>query len=279
MKVRFAISPGRTAFDPASFTRFVVGLEERRFDTVWLSDIPLSDGIEPVLGLSIAAAHTTTLKLGANVVPIGRSPLQLAKQLAQLDRLSGGRVLLTMVPGVGTPAERSALGVAAGTAGAVGAELERMIAELRRLWTEGPARPLQQPLELWLGGRGPKALERAGRIGDGWLGAALSPAEAKEAKASIDASAQAAGRQVDPEHFGMSIAVARHDPGDAAFEAARRRRPDVDPRLLMPVGTDALRRRVEQYVAAGCSKFVLHPVPGSEDDLDWLADTVLPLQS
>ena len=37
------------------------------------------------------------------------------------------------------------------------------------------ARPVQEPLEVWLGGRGPKALERAGRIADGWLGAQLTP--------------------------------------------------------------------------------------------------------
>ena len=67
--------------------------------------------IVPRLGQSPQAFVSPTAKLGANVVPVGRNPMQLARQLAQLDRLSNGRVLLSLVPGVDQPGERAALGV------------------------------------------------------------------------------------------------------------------------------------------------------------------------
>ena len=70
-------------------------------------------------------------------------------------------------------------------------------------------RPVQDPLEVWLGGRGPKALDRVGRIADGWLGAHVTPAEASHALQRIQAAAAAAGRELDPEHFGISIGYTR----------------------------------------------------------------------
>ena len=124
-------------------------------------------------------------------MPIGRNPLLLAKQLAQIDQLSGGRLLLMIVPGIGSPAEREALGMLGADRGAY---LDEVVPLLRRFWSGEPVehhsdrfsfakltvhpRPVQDPLELWLGGSGPKALARAGRLADGWLGAALTASEA-----------------------------------------------------------------------------------------------------
>ncbi len=103
MKVRIAASPGRGMIDPVELAQFVDGLEARRFDTMWLSDVPMGSTVDPMLGLAFAASRTTRLKLGANVVPFGRTPYVLAKDLAQLDRLSNGRVLLSLVPGLDQP--------------------------------------------------------------------------------------------------------------------------------------------------------------------------------
>ncbi len=279
MKVRFAISPGRTPFDPEVFEEFVDGLEQRRFDTMWLSDFPLGGSIEPLVGLAIAAERTKRLKLGANVVAIGRNATQLGKHLAQLDQVSRGRLLLMIVPGQATPADRVALGSVELN---LGQEIERVVGEMRVLWATGAARPVQDPLEVWLGGRGPLALDRMGRIGDGWLGAALTPGETATAVAKINESAAAAARQVDPEHFGMSIACASTEPGDEVFEFFRRRRPDLDPRQLLPVGADALKRLLDFYAEAGCSKFVVSTLQmgdSMQSELDWLAETLLPLQT
>ena len=298
MKVRFAVTPTPGALEEQSFDEYLERCEALGFDTLWLSDVPLGPQGDPLLALAYAAARTRSLKLGANVVPLGRNPLGLAKQLAQLDRLSGGRLLLTFVPGLGSEEERAALGVGERNRGRL---LEESLALLRRWWAgeavtakygelgfQGVAitpGPVQEPLEVWLGGRSRVALERAGRCSDGWLGAFVVPAEAAQAREAIQRSARDCGRVIDPEHFGMSVLAARREPGDALLAALRRQRSDSELRASVPVGSAATRELVEGYCAAGISKFVVRPLEPSEGapdwraDLDWLAETLLPLQS
>ena len=297
MKVRFAVAPGLGPQDRVSLAALVDGLEARGFDTLWLSDLPLGPMTDPLVGLPFAAARTERLKLGANVVPIGRNPMVLAKALAQLDRLSEGRLLLSFVPGVDQPGEAAALGVGDG-ARARGAYLEEVIPLIRRWWAGEavehaserfrfpgitlPVRPVQDPLEIWLGGSGPVALDRVGRIADGWLGAALSPSEAEAARRRIDAAAAAAGRAVDPEHHGLSIPYAATEPDAATVAGVRSRRPDADLTDLLPVGRKSLRDLVQRLTDAGLSKFVVRPTgpPRAWDtELDWLADALLDLQT
>lgn len=295
MKVRIAVAPGGGPWSAESYLALVDGLEERHFDTIWLSDVPLAPTIDPGVGLAFAAARTRRLKLGANVVPIGRNPMLLAKELAQIDQLSGGRLLLMMVPGIGRPAEREALGVLGADRGAY---IEEVLGLLRGFWSGESVehhsgrfsysgitvrpRPVQDPLEIWLGGMGPKALDRAGRLADGWLGAALTPAEAGAARLRIEAAAEVAGRHIDPEHFGLSLTYSRAEAPADALALLAERRPDADPASLMPVGRDGLRRLIRSLLDQGLSKFVLRPAtpPVSiDEELDWLAEAVLGLQS
>jgi probable F420-dependent oxidoreductase len=295
VKIRIAVAPGATGFDPDGYAAMVDGLERVGFDTLWLSDIPLGAAVDPIVGLGYAASRTSRLKLGANVVPIGRNPMTLAKELAQLDQLSCGRVLLSLVPGVDQPGEREALGFGRGNRWAY---IEEVIPLLRRWWAGDDVdhhserlhfsaisvrpTPVQDPLEIWLGGIGPAALSRVGRLADGWLGAALSPEEAGAARASIEASAAEAGRTVDPEHFGLSISYARIEPDPATLASLQARRPGVPPEDLLPVGADGLRDFLCRYADQGLSKFVVRaagPVGSWDDELSWLAEHALPLQT
>ena len=294
VKIRFAVSPGTRQFDAAELEAFAVASEAIGFDSIWLSDVPLSPIGDPLLTLAYAAARTSRLKLGLNLVPIGRNPMLVARQLAQLDRLSGGRVLVTLVPGLGQPGERAALGFPTGDRGAL---IEEIIGLLRRWWAgeavdhhrngfayEGvrvEPTPHQQPLEIWLGGTGPKALERVGRCGDGWLTATITPSEAAQGRATILAAADANERAVDVEHFGISIPYARREVPATALAVLRQRRSDGDLAGIVPVGAEQLGELIGQHVEAGLSKFVLRPLdPRSIDaDLAWLADVVLPLQT
>lgn len=144
------------------------------------------------------------------------------------------------------------------------------------------ARPRQDPLEVWLGGRGPRALDRLGRVADGWLGALVTPREAIAARERIQTAAANAGREVDPEHFGMSSAYARTDPQPSQLAALMVRRPDADPRALISVGRDGLRALIQGYIDAGLSKFVVRPAQrtGSwEAEAQWLAEAILDLQT
>lgn len=296
MKVRFAVAPPAGIGDLDGFTALIGLIEELGFDTVWLSDVPVAGALDPLVGLCFAAATTTRLKLGANFVPIGRNPFRLAKELAALDRLSRGRVLLSLVPGLDQPGERKVLGLAAGDRWRY---IEETIALLRRWWAGevvdytssrfdvpsigAPVLPLQEPLELWTGGIGPRALRIAGSLSDGWLGAALTPAEAGAARRRIEEAAADASRSIDSEHFGLSLSYCRDDSlPERALEGLKARRPGVDPRDLIPTGRSGLRSAVAAYLDAGVSKFVVRPVAGSDnwaEELAWLADTLLDLQS
>jgi probable F420-dependent oxidoreductase len=293
VKIRFAVSAG--ARDPEAFQREVIIIEALGFDTVWLSDIPLGPTMDPLVGLAYAAGITTHLKLGANVVPLGRNPLSLAKSLAEIDQLSAGRLLLSFVVGIDQPGERLALGTDGANRGALVEELTPL---LRAWWTgeavnhqwgpytfkdvASPARPVQQPLEVWYGGSGPAALARAGRGADGWLGSFMTPPEAAAARHRILAAADAAGRTIDPEHFGLSLPYAPVEPDTRTVQLLQARRPDADVAALIPVGPDGLRQLVAAHVEAGLSKFVVRPVgPGAEAEaaVEDLAGILLPLQT
>ena len=295
MKIRFAVAPGSGGQDDVRISAFADALEASGFDGVWLSDVPLAPVLDPLLGLALIAGRTRRLRLGANVVPLGRNPFLLAKELAQLDRLCDGRLLLSFVPGLDHPGEREVLGVDGATRGAV---LEEVLGLVRRWWAgeavghrsvrwsfpavTAVARPVQDPLEVWLGGRGPKALERVGRIADGWLGAAITPEEARVAREHIQQSAATAGREVDPEHFGLSIPYARATPDPALLRGLLARRPEIDPLALVPVGAPALRELILGHIDAGLSKFVVRPaaaVTSWENEVDWLSDAILDLQT
>ena len=274
---------------------FAEALENAGFDGLWLSDLPVAAVLDPLLGLALAAGRTSRLHLGANIVPLGRNPFLLAKQLAQIDQISRGRLLLSFVTGLGQPGERQALGLDGSRRGDV---LEEVLGLVRSWWAgeavehrserwtfdhlAPAARPVQDPLEVWLGGRGPRALDRVGRIADGWLGAQLTPAEAGPARRRIQDAARRAEREVDPEHFGMSIPYARNPPGTELLAPLAARRRDVDPLAFVPVGRTGLRGFIERYVDAGLSKFVvrpLAPVASWAEESAWLGDAILDLQT
>jgi probable F420-dependent oxidoreductase len=293
VKIRFAVAPDTGGF--SDILGFADAMEARGFDGIWLSDLPLAPAIDPLLGLALVAGRTKRLRLGANVVPLGRNPFLLAKQLAQLDQISQGRLLLSFVTGIGQPDEREVLGLGTAERGEV---LEELLGLLRAWWAGEAvdhhsdrwsftaiapvARPVQDPLEVWLGGRGPKALDRVGRVADGWLGAQVTAAEARTARERIQSSAERAGREIDPEHFGLSIPYARTAPEPKLLRTLARRRPDIDPLTILPVGRQALRSFIHDSVDAGLSKFVVRPAASIDswaDEAEWLADAILDLQT
>jgi probable F420-dependent oxidoreductase len=288
VKVRIAIGLGATSGNAEEFSATVHAVGRSRFDSLWVSEVLTSPGPDPLVALAVASALEPRLKLGTTMLLPGRHEVRLAKALATLDVLSGGRLLLTFVPGLARGPERAAVGVALEDRGEA---IERTLPRLRRWWAgdevDGLAvrpTPIQQPLEPWLGGLVPSALDRCGRLADGWLGAACSPAEAAAARAAIEAAADMAGRRVDPEHFGMSIGYGRNGIDDRylAGVAERLRGREVEPSDVVPTGYNAVRAMIEAYIDAGISKFVLRPLhldrPWPEE-LEELAAAVADLQT
>ena len=293
MKIRIGVGSGGTASTPDGLAELVTGLDELGFDSLWLSEVLTGPVLDPVVGLAWAAASNPRLKVGTTMLLPGRNVVRLAKQLASLDALCKGRLLVTLVPGLTYAPERDAIGVEPKQRGAV---IDDALPVLRRLWAgetvshDGPAGrftdvklsplPVQQPLEVWLGGNVPGALERCGRLSDGWLPSLCTPEEAAAGREVIEKAAARAGRAISPEHFGMSIGYAATpiDPATARTMAARRPR-SVE---LTPVGYPALRALIERFIAVGFSKFVVRPLQAPKSwraELETLASAVGDLQT
>jgi len=191
---------GRKA-GPEAIRRAAVQAEELGFADVWTSehiilpkDAPYPPSAifwDPVLTLTWAAAFTKKVGLGTSVLVLPmRHPLPLAKELATLQNLSEGRLILGA--GVGwLEAEFAALGVPFRERGR---RMDEGIAIMRAVWSEDPVsfparaipaviqemRMLPQPISpipIWIGGSSEPALKRALRL-DGWHGSRVSPEEA-----------------------------------------------------------------------------------------------------
>jgi probable F420-dependent oxidoreductase len=279
----------------AAFARLVDDIDELGFDSIWLPEVLTAPTLDPLAGLSFAAAHNRHLKLGTTMLLPGRNPVRLANELASLDVLSEGRLLVTFVPGLARQPEVGAVGVPTTDRGR---RMDEMLPLLRRLWageavshhgmsadfdevTIAPM-PVQQPLEFWTGGMVPAALRRCGRYADGWLPSVCTPEEAATARVIIDESADEAGRTISPEHFGVSIAYSPGPLSTAAARAVASTRKGVDPERVIPVGIPGLRTMLEGFLDVGFSKFVVRPLgePDSwRSELETLAAGVLDLQA
>jgi probable F420-dependent oxidoreductase len=297
VKVRIGYGLGVQGLrDSTRFGELVDGLESRGFDSLWLSERLTGDAPDPLVGLAFAAGRTRKLKLGTSVQVLpGRSPVDVAKEWASLDRLSGGRALPAFGLGVANPAEQQAFGVAREER----AEwFDEALPLIRRLWTEdavdhdGPRfsyrglsvrpKPVQQPPDVWLGGRAKSELRRVGRLGDGWLPSFSTPGEVAAGRVLVEEAAAAAGREIDVEHYGALVINVRDAIPDLLVSAIKSRRPDADPADLVPVGLPALRAHLERFLEAGFSKLVLVPAYDPESwtmELDDVAGEVLPLQT
>jgi probable F420-dependent oxidoreductase len=207
---------------------------------------------DPVLTLTWAAAYTRRVGLGTSVLVLPmRHPLPLAKELATLQNLSEGRLILGA--GVGwLEAEFAALGVPFRERGR---RMDEGIAMMRAVWSEDPVsfsarhipaviddmRSLPQPVKpipIWIGGSSQPALARALRL-DGWHGSRVSP----EAAAPIVERLRAA--RPEPE-FAISVRYGWDGTDDGALAA-----------------------RLAGYRASGVGHVLVEPAERALDD--WLA--------
>jgi probable F420-dependent oxidoreductase len=285
MKVRFGIGLGGES-DPVALDIASVAILEHGFDSIWLPEILTRPGPDPLVALAWLSGRHPRLKIGTTMLLPGRHLIRLAKQLATLDQVSGGRFLVTFVPGIAQGPEREAVGVAVRERGAA---IEAGLPAVRRLlegdeldgFTLAPL-PAQKVFSMWLGGNAPASLDRCGRLADGWLPSLLTPQEATAGKAVIERAAADAGRVIDPEHFGVSIGYSRGPMADSVRASLAARSKGRDLETVFPQSLPALRALVEGLLEAGLSKFVLRPsgpVADWSDELGFLAATVNDLQT
>ena len=299
MKVRVGFGLGaRTGVeDQARYRLLVDELERLRFDSLWVSERIGAPGPDPMIAMSIAAARTERLKFGAAVMVLpGRNPVVLAKEHASLDQLSGGRLLPAFGLGVASAPEHQAFGVRREDRARIFDESLRL---MRRLWTEDDVthhgdwfhvegvtvrpKPLQQPIDVWMGGIAPSELKRVGRLADGWLPSFVTPADVEAGIATIQQVAAEHDRTIDPEHFGVLVPYANEPIDDRVLGFLAARRPDVDdPSQLVAPSLAALAGTLQRFVDVGASKFVAVPFAPLGDigvELEALAAVVRPLET
>ena len=215
--------------DPRELPDFAVRAEELGYSSLWVNDFLLRPRIEALTMLAAVAPLTSRVTLGTAVLlPVLRRPVQAAQTLASIDRLSGGRLVLTV--GAAFPGR---FGVPQHVLSSVPWErrftrLDETVALWRQLWAapEGggsfqgsllrfeelppmiaPFRPGGPP--VWLGGASESALRRVGRYYDGWMPYPPSADEYADGLAAVRAAAAEAGRDaaaVTPALF-VSVAV------------------------------------------------------------------------
>jgi probable F420-dependent oxidoreductase len=212
--------------------------EELDYRTVWVTErllFPLApqtpyagtpDGslpevyrkvFDPVETLTFVAARTDRIKLGTSVLDIPYyNPLMLGRRLATLDVLSGGRVIAGFGQGWSKD-EHDAMGVSMNDRAS---RADEFLLALKAVWTQNPSefhgkhftiaksyidlKPAQQPHPpIYLAAFSPGALQRVGRLADGWHPVALPPPVIKQMLGVIHAAAKEAGR--DPKKIDIIV--------------------------------------------------------------------------
>ena len=293
MKIRFGVGLGVDS-GPAELPEIVDRLEADGIDSLWFSELVYSPAVDPFVGMAFALARTKRLKVGTSVAVLpGRNPVLVAKQLASLATLAPKRVLPVFGLRSALPAERDLFVVPEGKRAAVFDESLRLLRTALRdddvtfagdYFSVRDVNVLPKPavpLDIWLGGASPPGFRRIGAFGDGWLGSFLTPIEARRAREDIIAAAEAAGRVIEPDHYGINLAVGSGELPEPVLAAIRRRRPDLDPAELVATDWAALHRRLDDYIAAGLTKFVVRPVGGvsTERFLDAFVNELLPREN
>ena len=238
MKIGVSTVINSNSMDVAELARRA---EDLGFDSFWLPEHPLipvhttsryggtpdgsippfmADMGDPFIGLAVASATTTQIKLGTAVCLVPEhNPLVQAKQIAALDYQSGGRFIF----GIGTGWLREETEIMGGDFDHRWTQTREAIEVMKALWTQDEAeyhghyydfpavkvypKPAQKPHPpVFLGGAARNVFRRVVAYGDGWMPVRATPEDVREARATLDELAVSVGR--DPESIEICISGA-----------------------------------------------------------------------
>jgi probable F420-dependent oxidoreductase len=248
--------------DPGAATRIARLAEAAGFDSLWAGEhvvlpspqvppspmAPEERILDPLITLAFLAAQTSTIRLGTGIIVLPqRNPLVLAKELASLDALSGGRLIFGLGVGYLEP-EFRALGIPFADRGA---RTDDYLAAMRAIWTQDEpahegrfvsfagvqAHPQPKHLQIVTGGHSPGAWRRAVERADGWYGFALDLDGTARALAGLR---DAASRYVRPATL-----------GELEISVTPRRLPDQD--------------EAARFTALGVHRLILMPPSGLDE--------------
>ena len=303
-RMRFAISiPQFYAdgeFDPVEFRNYFLGVEQLGFESAWTQENVLSAApqLSPLEVMTYAAACTQQIRLGCVVfVSTLHVPVHLAKSLASLDQLSGGRLDI----GVGTGGKHRPFA-------AFGMSPERYVARftegvqiMKALWTQPRVtfdgeffqladaamepKPAQKPYPpLWFGANAEPALRRAVLLGDGFFGAGSAPtAKFAEQVQIVRAALAEDGRDAADFPIAKRVYIAVDDNAtrardriNAAMERLYGRRvPDIEAAAIAGSPADCA-AELAKVAAAGAELILFTTVFDQAEQAARLAAEVMP---
>jgi probable F420-dependent oxidoreductase len=297
VRIGFGLGTATTLHGP-SYGTVVDALESLGFDSLWLSERITGPAPDPLVAMAYGAGRTSRLKFGMSVMVLpGRNPVVLAKELATLANMSGGRLLPAFGLGAVDPLEQQAFGVERGERARL---FDEMLTVMRHCWTGDAfehhgARfdydgirvlPAATKMEVWLGGIAPSELRRVGRLADGWLPSFVTPADAEAGRVTIEQVCTEHERAIDHDHFGVLVPYAFGPIPDRLQALLAKRRPDLDdPGQLVPTSWDGLAELIQRFISVGTSKFVVLPLSEPDGADAWVehlteaADVLLPLET
>jgi probable F420-dependent oxidoreductase len=298
MKLGICLPHYGRPIEPSRLVQLATRAEEMGLDSIWVTDhviiprdMPLiyrSDMLDPLAMLPWLAGVTERIALGTSVIVLPyRSPLPVAKLLASVDVISGGRLIVGVAVGW-VEREFEALGIPFRERGR---RTDEAIELFRTVWTQeypgldserhrlaglqASPMPLQSPRPpILVGGASDAAMRRAARLGDGWHASGMPPSTFRAGALAVANHWKDAKREGDPQ---LSLRI------PILIEGIHR--PAVDPALL---GTrHALRgplasivRELRQYQSAGCEHVALEvsysTYPAILETIDVIAEEIRP---
>lgn len=267
--------------------------EDAGFDSAWVMENQLgpSAALEPLTLLAFAAGQTKRIRLGLAIAVLAvHQPVRLAREVATIDHLSGGR--LTLGVGIGAPVlPYAAFGVAARERRP---RFEENLEVMRRLWEEAEVdfegrfvtlthakmepKPVQHPMPVWFGASSPPALKRAARLADGWIGGGSSPSSTFPPMVSqLREHLEAEGR--DPSSFpiGKRVYVAVDRPQqqvDDWFQAVYGG--GIPPEVAISGSADQVLEGLLELRQAGAELLLISPVGDDRPQLELVIEHLLP---
>ena len=286
---------------------FAGDLESMGFDSVWLAEGLVNEApmLDIMMAMSAFVHHSKTLTVGGGVVLLPlRHPAVLAKEVATLDRLSNGRIILGI--GVGGPphSNPASFEVSGVKLTERGARTDECLRIMTKLWRAEPVShhgrfyefdnihmtppPLQQRHpRLWAGGMSPQMLRRTARWCDGFIPVDVNPRKYREALEKIESCAGALSRNLSgltkALHLFFRIGKSKQEARASAERILNGRRgfdvklPD-DGRFAFGTVSDCL-QTLESFIEIGVTHFVFNPLVTLNQvdaQLDILASDIIP---
>jgi alkanesulfonate monooxygenase SsuD/methylene tetrahydromethanopterin reductase-like flavin-dependent oxidoreductase (luciferase family) len=266
--------PGATGAQLAEWARRA---EARGFSSLGTIDRIAYPNLEPLVSLAVAAAVIDRIGLATTVLlgPLRPNPVALAKQVASIHKLSGGRMTL----GIGLGGREDDYAVAGVEMGTRGKDLDAMLERMREVWAGDEMGPETetQPRVL-VGGSVEASFERAARFGDGWIAAGAPPDQFAEWRQGFESAWSQAGRSEPPQN----AALAYYSLGDRAKEDARDYLTDYYAWLGEDVANfiadsaakdaETVQQYLSAFESAGCQELFLFPSSSDPQQVDLLAD-------